>query len=160
MVELWKPINETNGKYSISNLGRVRSRKGIVNPSNNGNGYLYFSVYLNGKIKHFYVHRMVALYFVNNPENERVVNHIDYDKSNNKAENLEWCSQKQNINHSIKNMTGVRHKGNHSNTGERYITKRVSRAGLVRYRLTIDKKERVFCSLEEAVKARKDILGE
>lgn len=53
----------------------------------------------NGVRKHVLVHRLIAMAFVPNPNNEEQVNHLDEDKTNNHADNLEWCSRKRNVNY-------------------------------------------------------------
>ena len=71
-------------------------------PSCNGNGYLYVSKQSGRKTKHYYVHRLVAEAFIENPLNKPEVNHIDGNKRNNIVENLEWCTRGENIIHAYK----------------------------------------------------------
>lgn len=105
MEEIWKET-EIHG-YFISNLGRLKGRSGkIINTYlNKRTGYL--SVCLrpdgrNGKVKCVKVHILVAKAFVDNPENKLYVNHIDCNKQNNVATNLEWCTIKENTQHAFK----------------------------------------------------------
>lgn len=98
MIE-WRTLIE-NDKYEISNTGEVRrkeSKKMLSGCITQG----YRSVKLtfeNSKQKRFYIHRLVAAYFITNsdPRNKTFVNHIDGNKLNNKAENLEWVSPREN----------------------------------------------------------------
>jgi hypothetical protein len=148
-MEIWKDFDDI---YSVSNMGKIKNKKTghILKGSSNGNGYLIIRI----KKKNYYIHRLVAMLFVENPRNEKYVNHIDFNKENNNALNLEWCTQKENVNHSRSNMM---HRKNitHTNTGERYITKRKNR-----YRITIDKKEYRTCkTLKEAIEKRDKILN-
>ena len=101
-MEEWKPVIGLEGKYEVSNLGRVASlnyrrsgKRGLMLPRDNGKGY--FTVYLweEGKPCPKLIHRLVAQAFIDNPENLLEVNHIDEDKSN----NLEWCTRQYNINY-------------------------------------------------------------
>ena len=96
--------------YEVSNLGRVCSFKGkypkILKPYKNREGYLIVRVCNGGKQVRKTIHRLVAETFVPNPENKPEVNHIDEDKKNNVAENLEWVTHRENINHG----TGIRRR--------------------------------------------------
>lgn len=96
MEELWKDIPGYEGLYQVSNLGRVKSPKGIKTQSDNGRGYQKVQLYKNNKCKNEYVHRLVALAFVPNPNGLPQVNHKDEDKANNFADNLEWCDNDYN----------------------------------------------------------------
>lgn len=156
MAEQWKTINESNGRYQISNAGRVRriANGRILKPSDNGNGYLYVSIICDGKTKHFYIHRLVAEHFIENESNYKEVNHIDFNKSNNDVSNLEWCNRKENVTHSVVNMKGKRHTKCYSNTGELYISRRKN--GF--YRVTVNKNEYSCRTLEKAIQKRNELL--
>ena len=111
MDEIWKDIEGFEGLYQVSNLGNVKSlvdsngvsREKIRKPSICSNGYLQVILYKNKTIKHFSVHRLVAIAFIPNPNNLPCVNHIDECKTNNVASNLEWCTHKENINYGSRN---------------------------------------------------------
>lgn len=97
----WRPVTGWESKYEVSNLGIIREIAGhrILGqwPSHGGNGYLL--VRLSQPRCQISVHRVVAIAFVPNPEGKPSVNHIDCDRTNNAASNLEWCTQKENIQH-------------------------------------------------------------
>lgn len=108
MKEEWKWIEEYEGSYQISNFGNVRSFKTkkprILKGRDNSNGYLGVSLYNKDndkKAKGHALHRLVAIYFIENPENKLEVNHMDGDKSNNCVTNLEWTTRLENVRHSI-----------------------------------------------------------
>lgn len=107
MNEVWKPI-EGYEDYLVSNLGRVKSLKfgkeKILSPGHNGWGYLDVGLCKNGQKKHQLVHRLVALAFIPNPKNLPEVNHKNEDKTNNRADNLEWVSSKENINYGTRTL--------------------------------------------------------
>lgn len=175
MQEEWKPIPGYQGRYEVSNLGRVRSstftvwqvnRWGKVAPrvfpakeiqgSDNGNGYQYITARLNGKKKNLYIHRLVAELFVPNPNNFPVVDHLDFNKSNNAFYNLEWVTQKENVNRARPRMSKPHKVSSRSSTGEKYIYKKRNR-----YRLCIPGvKDQRFDSLNEAILERGSILGD
>lgn len=109
--EVWKPINSKSSLlYEVSNLGQVR-RVGTLHPFLQTPTYIYLegcvraSGYHVVKIKtddgykNITVHRLVAKAFVPNPNNHEVVNHLDGNKLNNNAENLEWTTLKGNSDH-------------------------------------------------------------
>lgn len=176
MSEIWKTINGYYGKYQISNMGRVRKtgrlfsnskNKGIMfydepkilKPFDNGTGYKVIG-FSNGKDrKNYYIHRLVAEYFIDKQSDKDFVNHIDYNRSNNCFTNLEWCSIQENINHSLPNMCGYK-KNIPTNTGHRYICKRKDR-NIYRVSYMVDKKEKEksFSTLEKALEFRKTIYG-
>ncbi len=122
--EVWRDIKGYEGLYQVSNLGKIRSlrcwtgriylvRNKILNPSKNQKGYLQVQLCKNGKRKQCLVHRVVAEIFIPHyDEKQDIVNHIDGNKLNNIVENLEWCTQKQNVQHAIKNNLFKPNKNN------------------------------------------------
>lgn len=114
MSEVWKDIEGYEGIYQVSNLGRVRSLdrkvatvhsalrtikgKTLV-PWTDKYGYLHVNLWSECKMKSQMVHRLVAGAFIPNPDNMQEVNHKDEDKKNNRADNLEWCNTRYNINY-------------------------------------------------------------
>lgn len=111
-MELWKDINGYEGYYQISSQGNVRSvdrfdgvhdRKGtVIKPNLKQNGYLQVGLRKHNTRKWFGVHRLVAIHFIENPNNKPQVNHIDGNKQNNTIENLEWVTEKENQTHAAK----------------------------------------------------------
>lgn len=117
MQEIWKDIKGYEKLYQASNLGNIRSLDKYVHSKNNSlrfvqgrliktkvcrSGYLNVCLWKNGSKKCFYVHRLIANTFLNNPNNLPQINHIDMDKTNNKVFNLEFCTAKYNIQQTFK----------------------------------------------------------
>lgn len=124
ICEIWKDIQGYEGLYQISNYGRVRTvdrvsfqkhwqggeskylHKGkIRTPHMRKNGYFSINLVKDRKQKTFNIHRLVALHFIPRVEGKEYVNHIDADKTNNHVSNLEWCTQKENIQYAYDNGT-------------------------------------------------------
>ena len=103
--EIWKPVVGYEGIYEVSSGGRVRNSKGkILTPHLYGHGYLRIDLFKSSKKKSVAVHRLVAEAFVAKPKGAEVVNHLDECKTNNCVENLEWTTQKKNVNYGSANM--------------------------------------------------------
>jgi hypothetical protein len=118
MQEIWKSLKEIveyGDYYEVSNMGNVRSvdrmvdnRKGVylkkgsdLKQTPSSKGYLNVGLHFDGKIKRYRVHKLVAMVFIPNPEEKPFVNHIDGNKENNCVSNLEWCTHKENVQHSF-----------------------------------------------------------
>ena len=110
MQEIWKDVVGYEGLYKVSNLGRVKSlqRKGtalndrILKYSFDIDGYRQVILSKDNKRKCVKIHRLVGLAFLCNENNLPCINHKDENKENNSVENLEWCTNLENIKHSIK----------------------------------------------------------
>lgn len=129
MKEEWRDIKGYEGKYQISNLGRVKTLRRKVKspalkngyrflsekihkPCDNGRGYKYACFRIDGgKVSHKYIHTMVAEAFLDRGPDHTEVNHIDANKSNNIASNLEWCTRKENMDHAIRLGLKITKKG-------------------------------------------------
>lgn len=116
VTEEWKPVMGYQGKYMVSNYGRIKS---VARDVNNHTGIIhkperilscrkdtkgYMRVYLddNKKTKFVPIHRLVALAFIPNEFDKPQVNHIDGVKTNNMVSNLEWCTNQENQIHAVK----------------------------------------------------------
>jgi hypothetical protein len=100
-MNLWKDIKGYNGRYQVNINGQVRSnlndgQSRILTGSLYNTGYINFKLFKN---KRFSQHRLIAEYFIPNIENKPQVNHINGIKNDNRIENLEWATAKENCNH-------------------------------------------------------------
>jgi len=141
-LEKWKFI-ENSKVFQISSLGHIRSVDHYVN--NNGTktirrgrflkpyktklGYFEINLYENNKVRHEYIHRLVATAFCNNDNNYQEIHHIDYNKFNNECTNLLWCSREYNQIDMVEhyNKKGIANKcktcGKHISKGSSYCRK-------------------------------------
>ncbi len=106
MSEIWKPIKNYEGLYEISNFGRVRSLtryKKILKPCPNERGYLMVDLSKEGKRRKYFIHILVANAFLSNPNNLPQVNHKNEIKTDNNADNLEFCTNNYNLNYGSRN---------------------------------------------------------
>lgn len=90
---------ENYPEYTINELGEVKHNGKIIKPCDNGRGYLKVFVVTPDGRKSIRIHRLVAEAFLPNPDGLPVVNHIDGNKYNNRASNLEWVTHQQNTAH-------------------------------------------------------------
>lgn len=120
-MEIWKDIKGYEGFYMVSTKGRIKSLDRLIIFKSKGkeatrrikgkilnlylrkDGYLDVSLRKHGDKNVFLVHRIVSESFLENKNKYPVVNHINCIKSDNRVENLEWCTHKQNIDHACKN---------------------------------------------------------
>lgn len=133
-----KPVKGYEGYYEVDQFGRVFSVDRVISVDDNGRkyekplagkqmkqgmhdkGYKTVSLTKDGKTKTFFVHRLVAEAFIENPDSLPMVNHKDEDKTNNFVENLEWCTNEYNLSYGTarqrraKKLRGVPHTKEHN----------------------------------------------
>ena len=122
-MEVWKDIENYENLYQVSSYGNIRSKDRIVKCWNNKtkmikgkiikpmllrDGYLYVHLYKDTKRKDYAVHRIVAKTFIENKESKEEVNHINGNKKDNSANNLEWVTPSENILHAYRTGLIVR----------------------------------------------------
>jgi sRNA-binding regulator protein Hfq len=128
MKEIWKKVKGFESSYEVSNLGKVKSFKidkvngMILKPSINKWGYYNVILYAQQKPKSKLVHRVVIETFIENKKNKPYANHINGIKLDNRVENLEWCTNQENIDHAVK--MGLYRKGE-TNTSSKLTRKEV-----------------------------------
>lgn len=103
---MWKFVKGMENRYEVSDKGELRNAqtKHVLALDENNIGYKRIKLSKNGfeKPKTYYIHRLVAEAFIDNPDNKPCVNHKDLDRRNNTVENLEWVTYKENEIHSRK----------------------------------------------------------
>ena len=158
-MELWKPVPDYPG-YEVSSFGNVRSHKFvsegklICNPINSTTGYNYVSLYDKDRRLCINTHSLIAKVFLPNPDNLPEIDHIDGNKQNNRLDNLEWVSRRENMmrRKNIKLPT----------TGEKYITLTAEKSFriIIRGANNIRVYDKTFKTLSEAIEARNKYLAE
>lgn len=154
MREIWKDIDGYNGLYQVSNYGRVKRLKRVVYNKlghrqvlnekllkpYESTKYLQVMLVIDGNKKNERVHRLVAKAFIDNPLGKDVINHIDFNTYNNRSDNLEWVTTKENVQHSA----GA------GRLGRKKITTNYTDKHFVHYFLLTGKNHLDFCPLIEA----------
>lgn len=116
MEEEWRDIKGYEGYYQVSNMGRVKSLDRYVKTNKGGKtllkskimkpmerkGYMRVSLTKNNFDKTYSIHRLVGIAFIPNPDNKPQINHINGNRSDNRVENLEWCTNGENQKHAYK----------------------------------------------------------
>lgn len=112
--EIWLDIKGYEGIYKISNLGNVYSlkRNKLLLPKMDRYGYVSVKLYKNGNHQKYNIHRLVAISFIPNPFNKETVNHINGIKNDNRMDNLEWATYKENTQHAIRTGLFLKEKTN------------------------------------------------
>ena len=141
--------------YTIYTAGCIWSKKFeiFLKPQINKDGYSHYTLSNKGLRKHFYLHRLLGIHFIDNPENKPTVDHIDVDPSNNHLSNLRWATYSEQ----------ALNKKKKSNTGENHI----SISSIKKYKYYQIEKETYFkqylrCdkfSLDDAINLRDSLLG-
>jgi hypothetical protein len=156
-MEIWKDINGYEGCYQVSNFGNVRSLERQLADKNgklktykerllmlqpNSRGYFRVNLKKQGIDHKVFVHRLVAMHFVDNPDGitNNIVNHIDNDYTNNSADNLEWTTLKGNSQHAKKqgrlkrdNHWRARQRAKHEANGRSVVGTNIKTGEMVRF---------------------------
>lgn len=175
----WRNIEGYEKLYKVSNYGEVKAKRKVIydmidgelqpiyvapehllTPTDNGNGYeIVGLIGEDRQRKNHYVHRLVAKAFIPNPDNLPQVNHLDYDRKNNKVTNLEWCTASENTRYSVCNQP-LTHDWPRSSTGYKYI---LVKRGKYRVSMPWSKTKRIdkcFKTFEEALNYRNMVAKE
>jgi len=132
--EIWKPVVGYENLYEVSDKGRIRSVGRIVNacygskmslkgkilkPIKCTGGYLCIDLCKEGTKKRYLIHRLVAQAFIPNQDNLPCINHKDENPYHNNVDNLEYCTQKYNINYGTRTQRAVEKQRNHPNKSKK-----------------------------------------
>lgn len=116
MEEIWKDIEGYENLYQVSNMGRVRSlrygKSKILKNSVNKGSYCKVGLVKNSVYKNFYVHRLVAIHFIPNPDNKPHIDHINTDRTDNTV----FLNEDGSVNYDKTNLRWVTNKENHNNS--------------------------------------------
>lgn len=134
MNEIWKLIRDYEGLYEVSNLGRIKRlgndknrKEKILKPYKNKLGYLRVTLSKDNKVKYMFIHRLVAIAFIPNPENKPCIDHINTIPSDNRVENLRWATYKENMNNELtKEKLSGENSNNYGKPRSEEIKKKIS----------------------------------
>lgn len=107
--EIWKEVNELRGRYKVSNFGRIKRCKRVrghtgylLSPCLSDGGYFIVCLINNkGRYQRYYVHRLIGVAFLKNPDNKKFINHKNGVKNDNNVDNLEWVTFSENMKHAF-----------------------------------------------------------
>lgn len=102
-METWRGVEEFNGTYEVSNIGNIRNVNGRGLKLREKRGYSLITLPKGGRRVNRQMHRLVAIAFIDNPDNLPEVNHKNCIKNDNRVENLEWVSRRENHMHGVEN---------------------------------------------------------
>ena len=145
-MEDWRPIEEFPG-YTVNSQGKVRAiyfldKSRCLKPILGKRGYYYVNLHKDGKSYSRYIHRLIAIAFLPNPENKSQIDHINRNCVDNRLENLRWVTPHEN---SLNTDVGI--------TGERYIT--------CQWRVCVyGHKPKCFKTKEEAIQYRNSLTNQ
>ena len=145
--EIWKDIKGYDGKYQISNKGNIKNvkRNKLLKIQFNKNYKCIHLVGMDGKIKNYTIHRLMAQSFIPNPDNLPCVNHKDENKLNNSLDNLEWCTEKYNCNYGTRNERFTETKFNN------YIKEHPEYAGMSKEDILKERSKRHYYENREKI---------
>lgn len=159
--EVWRDVDGYEGMYQVSDLGRVRSKKygdwRVLKPQKERCGYSQVKLLKDSKPKMYMVHRLVASAFIPNDDNSKnEINHINEDKTDNRATNLEWCDRSYNMTYN--GLQQRRTANYHCSNYKRDKLKDLYRPDLT-YKQNIElfKEQGIDCSIATFYRLRKDI---
>ena len=153
MREVWKPVPGYEGRYEVSDMGRIQEIKIL---KIDGGGHKYSRVNIDGRTH--YVHRLIAFAFLGDPPSPKsVVNHKDFDTRNNRVENLEWITQTENVRHAVERMRKPKTICRSTNTGHKYISYDGRKYRVHIKQLGVDRR---FERLDEGVEYRDEVMKE
>lgn len=138
MEEIWKNIQGYEGKYQVSNFGRIKSlgnnktrKEKILKTIEDSKGYLTINLCKEGKHKTYKIHRLVVEAFIPNPNNYPIINHKDENPLNNCVDNLEWCTYHYNNTYGTvikRRVENTDWKARTENTDYREIARKLSKS--------------------------------
>lgn len=112
--EVWRDVVWAKWMYRVSNVGSIKSFRHWIEktlkPGLHKQWYLWVNLSIKGWLTNYVVHRLVAQAFLPNPNNKRCVNHKNWIKTDNRVENLEWCTYSENMKHSFAKLWNIVHR--------------------------------------------------